>query len=162
MRKTYFVLAGLIAGLVVVQAAAIALGFGGLAHHVAQGGTFDKTMMESQESAFTGDIGFPIHGINGGLVIPLVAIALFAVAFFARFHHAVRRAGLVLGLVIVQVMLGYSIVDLPYAGAVHGANALAVFATALLAARAARREPSEPTAPTGREGARLTVGDTAA
>jgi heme A synthase len=162
MRRTYFVLASLIAGLVVVQAAAIALGFGGLAHHVAQGGTFDKTMMESQESAFTGDIGFPIHGINGGLVIPLVAIALFAVSFFARFHHAVRWAGLVLGLVIVQVMLGYSIVDLPYAGAVHGGNALALFATALLAARAARRaRPGSPRSAAS-EDARLSVGDATA
>jgi heme A synthase len=162
MRRTYVVLAGLIAGLVVVQAAAIALGFGGLAHHVAEGGTFDKTMMESHESAFTGDIGFPIHSLNGGLVIPLVAIALFAVAFFARFHHAVRRAGLVLVLVVVQVMLGYSIVDLPYAGAVHGANALALFATTLLAARAARRAAPESPRSEASEDARLSVGDGAA
>ena len=161
MRRTYLVLASAVAGLVVVQAAAIAFAFGGLAHHVSQGGTFDKAMMESQESAFTGDVGLPVHAMVGGLVIPLVVLALVVVSFFAHVRHGVRLALIVLGLVVVQAMLGYSIVDLPFAGAVHGANALAVFASAVLAARAARSTASTPLRDADDE-ARLAVGDPSA
>jgi hypothetical protein len=41
----------------------------------------------------------------------------------------------VFGLVFVQVMIAYSIGDVPYLGAVHGANALAILLTAIHTAR---------------------------
>jgi hypothetical protein len=139
MRKTYFVLASAIAIGVVVQAAAIAFGFGGMMHFVVEGGVVDKAMVESQESTFTGVLGFVVHGIVGGLVIPVLAFALVGISFAVNLPGGRRLAGLVLALVVVQTMAGYSIEDLPYLGVLHGANALAILVTALAAARVARR-----------------------
>jgi hypothetical protein len=45
----------------------------------------------------------------------------------------------VLGLVVLQVTLGFSITDMPYLGLIHGANALAVVVSAVVAALRARR-----------------------
>ena len=44
MRKVYIGIAWLIAAMVLVQAGAIALGFGGMMHFVSQGGVFDKAL----------------------------------------------------------------------------------------------------------------------
>ena len=44
-----------------------------------------------------------------------------------------------LGLVVLQVTLGFSITDMPYLGLIHGANALAVVVSAVVAALLARR-----------------------
>ena len=138
MRKVYRVLSWLIVAEVVVQAAAIALGLGGLSHHVSEGGVIDKASLEDRELGWVGEIGFPIHFINGGLVIPVLAITLLVVAFFAHVEKGIRTAAWVFGFVVVQVMLGYSITDVPYIGAVHGANALALLVVAMYAARLAR------------------------
>jgi heme A synthase len=146
MRKTYQILAWIIVGGVVVQAAAIALGFGGMASHVNQGGVIDKALIESRTLGnFTGEIGFPIHALVGGVVIPLATLLLVGVSFFARVPRGRTMALVVLGLVFVQVMAGYSITDLPYLGLLHGANALALLVSALVAARRAR-EPLPMTA----------------
>jgi heme A synthase len=143
MRKTYSVLAWIVAGGVFVQAAAIAFGFGGMAGFVQDGGVVDKALVESGTSSnFTGEIGFMIHGIVGGMVIPLAALALLVVSFFVRVRGARMWGAVVFGLVIVQVMLGYSIVDVPYLGLVHGANALAVLLCAVYAARLPHRAES--------------------
>lgn len=140
MRTTYRVLAWIIAGGVFVQAAAIAFGFGGMAGYVQDGGVVDKALVESRTLGnFTGELGFPIHGIVGGMVIPLAALALVVVSFFVRVPRARTWAGIVIGLVFLQAMLGYSIKDVPYLGALHGANALAVLLTAVRAARLAGR-----------------------
>jgi heme A synthase len=139
MRKTYIVLAWIIAGGVFVQAAAIAFGFGGMAGFVQDGGVVDKALVESTTASnFTGELGFPVHGIVGGMVIPLAALLLLVVSFFVKKSRARTWAAVVFGLVIVQAMLGYSIVDVPYLGLLHGANALAVLLTAVQAARCAR------------------------
>jgi hypothetical protein len=47
-------------------------------------------------------------------------------------------------LVVVQGSLGYSIKDVPFIGAVHGANALAVFVVAVVCARRAAAAPARP------------------
>jgi heme A synthase len=135
MRKTYSVIAWIIAGGVAVQAASIAFGLGGMAHYVQEGGVIDKAVVESrQATTFTGELGFPIHGIVGGTVIPIAAIALLIVSFFVKVRGARRWAAIVLGVVALQITLGYSITDVPYLGLIHGANALAVLLTALYAA----------------------------
>jgi len=140
MRKTYSVLAWIIAGGVFVQAASIAFGFGGMAGFVQDGGVVDKALVESQTgSNFTGELGFPIHSIVGGMVIPIAALALLVVSFFVKVPRARTWAVTVFGLVFLQVMLEYSIVDLPYLGLIHGANALALLLTAVYAARRAQR-----------------------
>ena len=135
MRRTYVVLAWVIAGGVFVQAMAVAFGVGGESHFIQGGGVVDKALVESRTADFTGVIGFPIHGIVGGMVIPLAALALVVVSFFARIPGGRKWAAILLGLVFVQVMAGYSIKDLPYLGILHGGNALAVLLTAVHAAR---------------------------
>ena len=93
MRKIYSALAWIVAAGVVVQAAAIAFGFGGMAGYVMDGGVVDKALMESQQATFTGDLGFPIHAIVGGMVIPFAAFALGIVSFLVRVPGARSVAG---------------------------------------------------------------------
>jgi len=139
MRKVYSGIAWLIAGLVVVQAAAIALGFGGMMHFVDGGGVVDKGLTESRTLGnFAGEIGFPIHGIVGGMLIPLAAVALLVVSWFTKVRGASWWAAGLFVLIALQGMVGYSIKDLPYLGVLHGANALAVFVVAVVCARRAR------------------------
>ena len=148
MRKLYTVLAWTIAGAVVVQAAAIAFAFGGMLNLVSEGGVVDKALLESFQAGGVGELGFMIHGIVGAGIIPLLAIALLVVSFFVRARGAKLWAAITLGLVVLQVVLGFSITDSPYLGLIHGANALAVVAAASVAAlRVGRRLPVESTAP---------------
>jgi heme A synthase len=137
MRRTYQVLAWLIAGLVAVQAAVIAYFGSGESRYIDAGGVIDKAMIESLEAGgeapFPEVIGIPIHGLNGGMIIPVVAIALLAVSFGTRRPGARKWAAIVVGLVIVQVMLGFSQGGLPALGLLHGTNALLLFAAAVYA-----------------------------
>lgn len=139
MRKTYNVLGWVLAGLVMLQAASMAWGVGGEGRFIENGGVVDKALIEAAQAGgeppFPEVLGFPIHGINGGMLIPLVALVLLGVSFGAHLPRARRNAGIVFGLVFVQIMLGYSIVDMPFLGFLHGLNALLVFAAALVVAR---------------------------
>ena len=152
MRKVYSSLAWIIAGGVVVQAAAIAFAFGGLLNRVSNGDVVDKALLESRTAGGTGELGFWIHGIVGGVVLPLLAVALVVVSLFVRVRGAKLWAAITLGLLVLQVTLGFSITDVPYLGLIHGANAAAIVVAAVIAAfrgRAARSgadtkvEPSE-------------------
>jgi hypothetical protein len=134
MRTLYTGLAWTVAGAVVVQAAAIAFAFGGMLNLVSEGGVVDKALLESFQAAGVGEIGFMIHGIVGGVLIPLIALAMLVVSFFVRVRGTTMWAAIVFGLVALQVTLGFSITDMPYLGLIHGANALAVVATASIAA----------------------------
>ncbi|KRE30550.1 hypothetical protein [Agromyces sp. Soil535] len=149
MRRIYSVIAWVIAGGVVVQAASIGFAFGGVLNHVQEGGVVDKALIESDQSGFTGQLGFWIHEIGGGVVIPLAAVALLVVSFFVRARGARLWAAIVLGLVALQATLGYAITDVPYIGLIHGANALAVLAASVIAAlrvgRMARTRVEEAT-----------------
>lgn len=146
MRRTYTVLAWIIAAGVFVQAAAIAFGFGGMAGYVQGGGVVDKALVESGTvDNFTGEIGFAIHGIVGGMVIPFAALALVVVSFLVKVPGARMWAAIVLGLVFVQAMAGYSIKDLPYLGLLHGANALAILMSSVQAARLVAQAEARPT-----------------
>lgn len=146
MRKTYVAIAWLIAACVVVQAATIALGFGSVLHHVAQGGVVDKAVLDNPDPSMTGSVGFVIHSIVGSFVIHGLALLLLVGAFFAKVHHGVRWAAALFVLVFVQGSLGYVIRDLPYAGALHGANALTVLVVSVVCARLAR-EPRVASTP---------------
>lgn len=145
MRKIYGAIAWTIAAGVVVQAAAIALGFGSVLHRVEQGGVIDKVALEDPDPSMTGSIGFAIHLVVGSYVLHGLALLLLVVAFFAKVPHGIRWAAAVFVLVFVQGSLGFSIRDLPYAGAVHGANALALLVVAVLCARRAAEPPTEAT-----------------
>ena len=139
MRKVYIGIAWLIAALVLVQAGAIALGFGGMMHFVSEGGLVDKALTESRTLGnFSGEIGFPIHGLVGGLVMPIAALVLVVLSWFTKVRGATWWAIGLFVLIVVQGSLGYTIKDVPYVGALHGANALAVFVIAVVCARRAR------------------------
>jgi hypothetical protein len=139
MRSVYRVLAYVIAALVVVQAAAIAFAVFGLTKWVDDGGTLNKAAMESDDTEFTGVVGFMIHGMNGMMLIPLVALVLLIVSFFAKVPGGVKWAGFVLLSVVVQVLLGMFAHDAPALGALHGLNALILFGLAVTAGMRVRR-----------------------
>jgi len=134
MRRAYHVLAYLIAAEVVIQAMMIATGVAGLGHWIDDGATVNKHVLDNEPS-FTGSWGFAVHGINGEMLIPLLALILLIVSFFAKIPGGTRWALYILGLIVVQVILGVSQEDVPYLGLLHGANALAIFSIAVLTAR---------------------------
>jgi hypothetical protein len=135
MRKIYSGLAWLVAAGVVVQAASIAFGFGGMMSYVMEGGVVDKALVESHQATFTGDLGFPVHGLVGGLVLPVASLLLGVVSFFVKGVPRARTlAWAAFALVFIQGSAGYSIPDLPYVGLFHGANALLILVVATRAA----------------------------
>ena len=137
MRATYRVLAYLLALEVVVQAAAIAWAVFGLSTWIEDGGVLDKAGMESDTTAFDGVLGFAVHGINGQMIVPAIALIFFVVSFFARFPGAVAWAGAAFATVIVQVALGIFAHSVPALGMLHGVVALVLLVVALIAARKA-------------------------
>lgn len=135
MRSAYRILAYIVAVEVAIEAAAIAYALAGLGKWIEDGGTLDKATMESEDTPFTGVSGFIVHGINGQMVIPLIALILLIVSFFAKIPGGSKWAGLVLLVVVIQVLLGLFSHELPQLGMLHGVNALILFATALYAGR---------------------------
>lgn len=94
-----------------------------------------------------GVIGFPIHAINGTMVIPLLALILLIVSFFAKVPGGVRAATIVLFLVVIQIVLGITAHQVPVLGPLHAINAFGILAMALLAGkRASAALTSEPVA----------------
>ena len=141
MRTTYRVLAYLIALEVVVQASVMVWGIAGMGIWVDDGGVVDKQTFEDAfdngTKPFDEFTGLMIHGQNGMMVIPLLALALVIVSFFARIPRGVAFAFGVLGLVVLQVMLGLFGHEVSSLGALHGVNAFVLFGTAVMAGRRA-------------------------
>ena len=135
MKSVYKVLAYLVAIEVVVQAMAMVFAVAGLGKWVDDGGVLDKAAMENDSLSFTGSVGFAIHGVNGMLIIPLLALLLLIASFFAKVPGGVKWAGLVLLLVVLQATLGLVGHAVPAVGALHGLNALLLFSTAIYTAR---------------------------
>jgi hypothetical protein len=139
MRRTYRVLAFVIAAEVVIQAMAIAFALAGLGKWVGdEGGVLSKQTMEDSSTSYTGVVGFMIHGINGEMLIPLLVLALLVVSFFAHVEGGVRLAVIILGLVVLQVALGIGLGGVPYLALLHGANAFAILGAAVAAGTRAR------------------------
>lgn len=135
MRSAFRVLAYIIAAEVVIQAAAIAYAMFGLGSWIDNGGTLNKSVLDDGTS-FTGAVGFAIHGINGEMVIPLLALVLLVVSFFAKVAGSAKWAGAILALVVIQVLLGLFGHSAPILGPLHGINALILFAVAVMAGHA--------------------------
>ena len=136
MRKAYRILAYAISIEVVIQAMAIALGLAGLGKWIEDGATLNKKILDDEPS-FTGSWGFMVHGMNGEMLIPLLAIALLVVSFRARIPGGSRWAGYIIGLIAIQVVLGLTAEDVPYLILLHALNAFVILGTALMAARRA-------------------------
>lgn len=148
MSTAYRLLAWLLALEVVIQAGAIAFAVFGLTRFVDEGGAIDAAAIESGVE-FTGVIGFPVHALNGMFLIPLIALLLLIVSFFARVPRGVPLAAVAFGLVVLQVFLGIFGHGITSLGLLHGVNALAVFMVAGLAARAASVPTAAPRAQAG-------------
>lgn len=145
MRKTYRFLANAIAALVVVQAGAIAWAFFGLANEIDKNGlVVNKACLESEGCGdFTAEWGFAIHMFfNGTVLIPLVALVLLVISFFAKVPGGVKYAAGIFGLIVLQVIV------LPMLsrevgsgfGALHGINALVLMGVAIMAGQRARTD----------------------
>jgi hypothetical protein len=135
MRTAYKVLAYLVAAEVALQAMVMVWGIAGLVKWVDGGGTFDKSVMESQGTPFPEVAGIIVHGINGTFVVPAIALLLLIVSFFTRLPGAIKWAVIVFVLVIAQGQIGYLGHEFPLAGALHGLNALALFGAAIYTGR---------------------------
>ncbi|KGN33972.1 hypothetical protein N802_08590 [Knoellia sinensis KCTC 19936] len=150
MRTVYRVLAGLVAVEVMLQAAFVVYGDAGLGIYVEEGGVIDKAGMEaafeSGEAPFPEFIGLMLHGMNGMMVIPIIALLLLISSFFSKVPGGSKWAGIVLGLVVLQVTLGILGHSFPILGALHGINALLLFSAAVWTFYRSRRLSGEASA----------------
>ncbi len=140
MRTAYRSLSYAIVVLVFVQAASIAWAYFGLGKWVSDGGVLNKAKMEEESGPllFPEVAGFIIHGITGALVIPLVAVLMLIVAFFAAVPRGVMFGAVTVVLVALQAFVLPELANgVPFFGAVHGLNALFILGVAFAAARAA-------------------------
>ncbi|WP_020519868.1 COX15/CtaA family protein [Catelliglobosispora koreensis] len=147
MRSFYRILAYVIAAEVAIQAMVMVYAVAGLGKWVEGGGVLDKSVMESEATPFSEVVGFAIHGINGMMVIPALALILLIVAFFVKVAGAVKFALIVVGLVALQIVLGLLGHGVPFLGALHGLNAFLLVGASLAAARNMRAAPDTITAP---------------
>jgi heme A synthase len=144
MRQTYRVVASLIALGVLVQAAAIAFGWFQVIADVENGAVLDQN---AELNA-----GHIVHGMNGMYVLPLLGLVLLGVSFAAaKSVPAARKwAGIVFGLIVLQVVLAFVAFGAPIVGALHGINALLVLGSAVRAAMLTRSAlPASSSAPAG-------------
>ena len=147
MKSVYRVLAYVIAAEVVIQAAAIAFAAFGLFKWVEDGGTLTKASIEDESTTFTGVVGFMVHGMNGTMLIPLIALVFMIVSFFAKIPGGVKRAAILFGLVALQIFLGIFSHSIPFVIVFHVLNAFAIFVGAFMTGRAASEvaAPAEAT-----------------
>jgi hypothetical protein len=131
MKTVFKVLAYIIAAEVIVQSAMMVFAVAGLGIWVDGGGVLDKAAFEDENLSFTGVAGFMVHGINGMMIIPVLALALLVMSFFTKLPGAIRNSALVLALVVLQVTLGLFGHENAYIGMLHGLNALILFTAAL-------------------------------
>lgn len=144
----YKVLAFAVAGLVVVQAAAIAFAMFGLMHWIEGGGTLDAAAVNSDIS-FSGVAGFMIHGMFGTTVIPIVVLLLLISSFFTHTPGAVKWAVIVVVTTAAQIALGMFAHGMPQLGILHGIVALVLFGVAIMAGMRATRPAAPVTTETG-------------
>ncbi len=145
MRRTYQVLAYVLVAEVVVQAMTVAIALAGLGKWIDDGHTVDKAVVEAHPR-FAGSIGFPIHAINGEMLIPLLVLGLLLVSFFAKVPGGTRRAAILVGLIALQVFLGIVLQGVPYVALLHVLNAFAILVLAFRAGRSAvDKQPAAPT-----------------
>jgi succinate dehydrogenase/fumarate reductase cytochrome b subunit len=138
MRTTYRVLAMLIALGVVVQAAVIAVAWFIVLDSLDDGAVYDKN---SDNWAQT------LHGTLGMMIIPVIALLLLIVSFFAHIPGGVKWAAITLGVTLLQIVLAYLGLAAPIIGALHGINAFALAFVASIAMRKARLASTAPPAP---------------
>ena len=130
MRQAYRVVAGLIAIGVLVQAAAIAMGWFMV---IAESEDADVVLNADYE----GNIGHALHGIVGLTIMPVLGLLLLIFSFFAKFPGAVKWAGFTFLAIVVQVALAFISFGVGELGFLHGLNAFVILGLAATAARRA-------------------------
>ena len=125
--KAYRVIALVIAAGVLLQAAFIAFAWFDVLNAVDSGTVFNE---DSEHNV--GHVG---HGIVGMMVMPILGLALLITSFFTKTVGASKRAGMVLGAIVLQVVLAFISFGVPAIGFLHGINAFVVFGAALYASR---------------------------
>jgi hypothetical protein len=143
VKQTYRALAGLVALGVLIQAASIAFGWFGVISDLESGAVFDVNS--------EGNAGHAIHAIAGMIGIPVIGLILLIVSFFVNKEvpGALKWAGIVFGLTVLQVVLAFVAFGLPIIGALHGINALFMFGAAARAAALIRTPAVARTDATG-------------
>lgn len=139
MRVTYRVLACAIVVLVALQAAWIALSAFGVINAVESGTVIDQS--------YEPNIGATLHGIGGVYVVPLVALALLVVSFFAHITGGVRWALFVVLAVALQITLAFVAFGIPGVGVLHGVNAFVILGLAAIAAARVSRTTVQVSSP---------------
>jgi heme A synthase len=128
VKQTYRVLAGLVAFGVLVQAGAVAFGWFDAISGLENGLVIDQN--------YEGNAGHALHGIVGFYVMPALALILLIVSFLAakQVPGARKWGGIIFGLTLLQVVLAIlAFAVAPVIGALHGLNALLLFAAAVRA-----------------------------
>jgi hypothetical protein len=128
VRLAYRVLANLIALGVVIQAAVIAYAWFDALNVMDDGTVIDKNYDNA---------GMTSHSVLGTMVIPLIALVLLVLSFFARIPGGVTWAAITFGVMAIQVVLAFVSFSAPIVGILHGLNAFALAAVASIAARRA-------------------------
>jgi len=131
MKQVYRVLAFLIAAGVALQAASIAYGMFGLIKWIEEGGTLDQSTQLTP--ALGGYTGFSWHATGGIFVISVISLLFLISSFFAKVPGGIRWALIVLGVTVLQVLLGLFSHSVAGLGWLHGVNAFVLFGTAMLA-----------------------------
>jgi hypothetical protein len=145
MRATYKALCHTIAGLVVVQAAAIAFAMFGVLHYVDGGDSLNKSLAEDR-SGFDGAAGWVVHSF-GAILISLIVIILLILSLFAKIPGGTKWAGILFLVVLLQWVLAIVAFGAPVVGALHAINAFAIAGIAEAAAKQAGAvAPGAPTA----------------
>lgn len=139
MKRLYGVLAYLVALGVIIQAMAAVFAMAGLGKYVDDGGVVDKAAIESDDKLFPEIVGFMIHGMNGMMIIPALALLLLVISFFADVDGGIKMAVVVLVLVALQITLGLVGHSVPPLAALHGLNAFILLGAALHAGMRSRR-----------------------
>ncbi len=115
----------------------------GLSHWIEQeGGALDAGVLASwgqTPPTFTGSIGHFIHAfINGQIVLPLAALLLLIVSFFAKVPKGVAIAAAIVVLVALQILSGLEADHIAYLGLWHGLGAFLIFGATLAAVISAK------------------------
>lgn len=145
MRAAYLWLSRIITVLVVVQAMTIVFAVAGLFNWITEkGGSLDASVVKSWDDTpptFTGAIGHLLHVEVGEKLMPILALLLLIVSFFAKVSQGVAIALVLLVLVILQLLAGQNAENMPYLGLFHGLNAFLIFGAAMAGAMKAKAAP---------------------
>jgi hypothetical protein len=129
VRLVYRILAMLIAAGVVVQTAAIAFALFDIEKKTDDGQFYSKD---------THNGGVALHSVLGEMVIPVIALLLLIVSFFAGIPGGVKWAAITFGVLVLQIVFALGGDLVPAVGGLHAINAFALAAVASIAMRKAR------------------------